>query len=77
MTTITIPEVFGDNSVKTVSLDYIDCLDGLNAIFDRIKTISSSVGNSDVFNEKERGWLELKEAVTQGEMLSKRLEEIR
>lgn len=77
MTTITIPEVFGDNSVKTVSLDYIDCLDGLNAIFDRIKTISSSVGNSDVFNEKERGWWELKEAVTQGEMLLKRLEEIR
>lgn len=77
MTTITIPEVFGDNSVKTISLDYIDCLDGLNAIFDRIKTISSSVGNSDVFNEKERVWLELKEAVTQGEMLSKRLEEIR
>lgn len=77
MTMITIPEVFGDNSVKTISLDYIDCLDGLNAIFDRIKTISSSVGNSDVFNEKEHVWLELKEAVTQGEMLSKRLERIR
>ncbi len=77
MTTITIPEVFGSNSVESSSLDYIDCLDGLNAILDKVKTLSSAIGNSNVFNEKDTLMIELNAAIKQGRVISKRLEDIR
>lgn len=77
MTTITIPEVFGSNSVESSSLDYIDCLDGLNAILDKVETLSLAIGNSNVFNEKDTLMIELNAAIKQGRVISKRLEDIR
>nr|WP_192963105.1 hypothetical protein [Vibrio vulnificus] len=76
MTTITIKEVFGSESVESSSLDYVDCLDGLNSILDKVKKLSSSITSIDSGTEKDMLMREIANAIDSGHIISKRLEDM-
>lgn len=76
METVTIPEVFGANPTPINDLCCVECLDGLNAIFDRMKSLSLALKNTQDPDAKYAIYLAIDEAILDGEKLSSKIEKI-